>query len=383
MVAPDTVTDALWLVAQLGFLLGVPAWLAWAESRVRLVATLSPVVLCYASGIAAAQLPGARFDAGLAGGLVAVSVLLAIPMLLFPADLRQWARLARSTVLSFLLAVVAVCLASTLVFLWQGPRVPAAADVSGMLAALYTGGSPNMNAVALARGVDAETLLLVNGADVLLGSVFLLFLMTAAKPLLSRWFPAFHAVSPQADPAVSEGHDALVRPWYLAAGPVMLSLGLGGVAAGLSWWLFGELVEAMIILLITSLAIGCSLVPAVRRLPRSYETGQYLLLVFCITIGTQADLAYMLQAGSVVLAYCAMVLALAVSLHWLVARLCRIDVDTLLITSTAAYFGPPFVGPIAKVLGNREVVVSGMTAGAFGLALGNYLGLSLARLLGG
>ena len=108
-----------------------------------------------------------------------------------------------------------------------------------------------------------------------------------------------------------------------------------------------------------------------------------MLLVFCITVGTQDDIGHMLQAGSLVLLYCGCVLLLAVALHWLTARLFNIDVDTLIITSTAAYFGPPFVGPIAKVLGNREVVVSGMTAGAVGLALGNYLGFAVASLLGG
>lgn len=371
------------LAAQALFLFGVPAVLVWAEPRLRVVETLSPVVLCYMSGIVAAQIPGVVFDARLAGGIVAASVLVAVPLLLFPADLRRWLRLARPTVLSFVLAVICVCISSALVFALLGARVPAAADISGMLTGLYTGGTPNMNAVALARQVDSETFILVNGADVVLGSVFLLFLMTVAKPLLARVFPAFVPVGTGPAEAGEPAIDQRGGPWYRAGLAVLLSLGLCAAAAGLSWLLLGRLAEAMIILSITSLAIVCTLSPNVRGLPHSYETGQYLLLVFCITIGTQADIGHMLQAGSLVLLYCGCVLLLAVALHWLTARLFNIDVDTLIITSTAAYFGPPFVGPIAKVLGNREVVVSGMTAGAVGLALGNYLGFAVASLLGG
>lgn len=367
------------LVLQLVFLFGVPATLVWAESRVRIVATISPVVLCYAIGILAAQSPGVGFAPEVAGAIIAASVLIAVPLLLFPADLRHWLRLARSTVLSFALAVIAVCVSAVLVFFVLGPYLPVAADVSGMLTGLYTGGTPNMNAVAVARDVDESTFVLLNGADVILGSAYLLFLMTLAKPLLSRVLPAFQsdpsqAVSPEAEPQT--------RAWWpggLLA--VLLSLALIGIAAGLSWLLLGHLSEAALILGITTLAIACTLSARVRQLPRSYETGQYLLLVFCITIGTQANMAHMLQAGSFVLLYSACVLVCSVVLHLLSARFFKIDVDTAIITSTAAIYGPPFVGPIAKVLGNREVVVSGMTAGVCGLALGNYLGLAIASAL--
>lgn len=369
------------IAIQVLLLFGVPALLIWSEPRVRFVAAVSPVVLSYASGILAAHVPGVEFDAGLAGGIVAATVLIAVPLLLFPSDLRHWLRLARSTVLSFFMAVVAVCISAALVFVLLGPRLPAAADVSGMLTGLYTGGTPNMNAVALARGVDENTFILVNGADVILGSLYLLFLMTLAKPLLSRVFPPFTSDAPEDDGEPVQGDAVAGRRWHGAVLAVLLSVALSAVAAGLSWLLLGRISEAAIILGITSLAIVCTLSPAVRKLSYSYETGQYLLLVFCITIGTQADIEHMLQAGSYVLFYCACVLVCSVLLHLLAARAFGIDVDTVIITSTAAIYGPPFVGPIAKVLGNREVVVSGMTAGVFGLAIGNYLGFAIASLL--
>ena len=57
------------------------------------------------------------------------------------------------------------------------------------------------------------------------------------------------------------------------------------------------------------------------------------------------------------------------------------DRDTLIITSTAAIFGPVFIGPVANAIGNRELITIGIALGLIGYAIGNYLGLGLAFIL--
>ena len=138
---------------------------------------------------------------------------------------------------------------------------------------------------------------------------------------------------------------------------------------------------APVILSVTTLGLALSFVPRIRNLAGTYETGQYLLLVFAVAIGTVANIREMADAFSTVFAFVAIVLGASILLHYLLAALFRIDVDTVLITSTAAVFGPAFVGPIAAVLKNREIVVSGLTTGVVGYAVGNYAGLAIAYLL--
>ncbi len=58
--------------------------------------------------------------------------------------------------------------------------------------------------------------------------------------------------------------------------------------------------------------------------------------------------------------------------------LLRLDRDTVLITSTAAIYGPAFVGSVAVALKNKEIVFSGIAASLIGIAAGNYLGLCIA-----
>jgi len=53
----------------------------------------------------------------------------------------------------------------------------------------------------------------------------------------------------------------------------------------------------------------------------------------------------------------------------------------VMVTSTALICSPPFVPMIAGALNNRRVILSGLTAGLIGYAIGNYLGILVGWLL--
>ncbi len=364
-----------------------PALVLKLERRFKIVETLSPVVVSYAAGIILGNLPGVGLNRALTGNVTEAAVLLAIPLLLFPTDFGHWMGIARETVIAFGLAIVAICVASAAGVLLFGGLVERPADIAGMLVGVYTGGTPNMTAIAMALEVPQETFILVNGADMLLGSTYLLFLMTAAKPLLKRFYPPFRfrgePMHPDEPAQPQKGLGVRFTPRSVVT-VIAAAAGLAGVSVGISMLLFQRLSAPTIILSLTTLAILASFYRPLRNTGGSYEAGQYLMLIFCFAIGTLADVQTLAAAVSTVLLYVAFVLVFSIVLHLLLAKLFpSIDVDTLIMASTAAVFGPPFVGPIANVLKNREVIPSGMTAGVVGLAIGNYLGIGMAMLLGG
>lgn len=51
------------------------------------------------------------------------------------------------------------------------------------------------------------------------------------------------------------------------------------------------------ILTLTTLSLGASFIPVVRRQKRSYPVGQFLILVFCVSVGALADLKILLNAA--------------------------------------------------------------------------------------
>ncbi len=146
---------------------------------------------------------------------------------------------------------------------------------------------------------------------------------------------------------------------------------------------FGKLEVAAVMLGLTTFGVAASLIERVRELPGTYALGEYLVLMFCVAIGVRTDVATLMSGGLSVLAMTAALVGVTLTCHFVLARLFDIDVDTLIVTSTAAVFGPPFVGPVCEAIGNRDLLLSGLTTGLVGYAVGNYLGVLVATLLTG
>lgn len=378
------------VVAHVLLLLLTPALVIWAATRLRTLQAIGPVVICYGIGILWGNLGAAGAFRSTSLSIAEAAVPLAIPMLLYATDFMAWLRLARKTMLSFGLQLVAVMVASSLgAFLFRD-QVAEWWQLAGMWVGVYTGGTANLTAIGLALGVSEETFILANAADIVVGSLYLLFLMSVAQRVLLRFLPPFKRkgeaeVAAGAMMGGDGGPGGSIglgggTPWREIGLGAALSAAITGVSAGIALVTTGRLSETVVILSITTLGLAVSFVPKVRSLRGTYDAGQYLLLVFCVAVGAMADFTQ-LSASPIYIYFCAFVVGMAVLLHFALAALFSIDADTVIITSVAGVFSPPFVGPVANALKNPEIVVSGLTTGVIGYAVGNYLGLALAYLL--
>ena len=69
-------------------------------------------------------------------------------------------------------------------------------------------------------------------------------------------------------------------------------------------------------------------------------------------------------------------------LHLILAAIFKISVDDFLITTTALVYSPPFVPVVAGALKNKEIIITGLTVGIIGYAIGNYIGIFIGQILG-
>ena len=320
--------------------------------------------------------------------LMTIIIPLAIPLLLFSLNIKRWLKLARRALLSMLLGIISLLIVITISFLCLKNYIPDAWKVGGMLVGIYTGGTPNMAAIATALHVDPDLFILVNTYEIVAGFLFLLFILTIARRVFNRFLPPFHQSfapdNPEKAEVTSEEFQKKPgrREWLNIGKSLLLAVVIFAAGGGLSLLVPPTVQMAVVILSITTLGVACSLIPAINRLKESFPLGMYLILIFSLVVASMARLQVLFSIRFIHLfIFVALGLFGTLLLHLLLSRLFRIDTDTTIITMTALSFSPPFVPVVASALHNREIIISGLAVGTLGYIFGNYLGILLAWAL--
>ncbi len=365
---------------QLGILFLIPWGVLALTPHIKLFSWLGPVTICYALGILWGNLDFLPLSQSTSTQITEFSIPLAIPLLLYSTNLRSSLKLAKTSLLSFALLCFSVCLTSFVMSYFFRNELNDIWKLAGMMVGVYTGGTPNLTAIGMALSVGEKDFVLLNMADLIVGGSFFLFLLTAGIKLSAKFLPAF------INPEILTGHNQNEEKFSVWKNKLhiifYLLLTLVGVllSVGLSQILFSKLSTPFIILGITSWGIFCSSFSQLSSRPGSYEMGNYLLLVFCVAMGSLANLNQIFSESFTYLYYAAFITWISAFLHLLGCWLFKIDRDTAMVTAVAGLFGPVFIGPVVAQLNNKKVLVTGISIGLLGYALGNYLGLALAYL---
>lgn len=384
--------NVVWsILVVLAMALGPRAMVLLAK-RVRILGMLGPVFLCYASGILLSLVVP---DTKIAMSISEILVPIAIPLILFSADLSSIRRLAKPMLNSFILVVVAVSVVAGGSYLLYRNVIPEAYKYAGMIVGLYTGGTPNLMAIGAALSVNDSNIILANASDVVVGGIYFLLLISVMPKIARKFLKPFQQTEAAADEGymerleqnfVPEKELFSIRTILRHVPIVLLGILSLAIAAGIALLTTGKLDVVVIMLVVTTCGIGFSFIKKVRSAPGSYTVGQYLILMFSFGIGLSFNFGALNKGALLLLAMFATAQFGSVLLHLLLCRVFRIDSDTSLITSTAGIYGPAFIVPAADALGNREVILPGLICGILGYAIGNYLGIGIAialKFLGG
>jgi uncharacterized membrane protein len=362
------------------FYFAVPIIWQWAATRAAWIDKVGVVTLCYITGILFGNLPGIVIPEVFGETFMSVVVGLSIPLLLFSSDYRVWRKLGPALSVAFLGCVISVCIAAVIGTWLFRDMIPDVWQFASMLIGVFTGMTVNMFAVGMSLGVTSDAFMVLNGAEMLFGGLYLLFLLTVAKRMFSKVLPAKidhkHEVTVVLDEKVY---------WKTSPLALILSAIILAIAYGLSLLINRDgdnyHTTTIFMLTITTLGILGSLISRIRNIKGSFGIGNYLMYVFCVAVGSHADVSKVLGAAPVILVFVFTMLTMAVLLHCLFCRLFRIDVDAFLLSSTAGIQGPPFIAPVTKALGNQGLIPVGIALALLGLTLGNYIGVGVSYLL--
>jgi uncharacterized membrane protein len=370
-----------------------PAFVCFLSTRYTIVNKIGIVVLCYLGGLILGNtgiIP--ESISGLQGDLMGVSILLGIPLVLFSENVVKWAKMARYTFLSLLLGVLSVVVLVIAGYFIFRERIPEIWKVSGMMIGVYTGGTPNLAAIARGLNVDDDLYILTHTVELATGAVILLFLITAAKPFFSLFMKPYKSTRDVAEVAVDVSEFESYKGFFSrpslpgvlkAFGVSLLIFGLG---YAITFLFDGDAKDTAAILTVTTLGILASLVPGINRIRKSFQLGMYFIYMFCVIVASKADLVALFNPESADLLlnmflYISLVIVGSLLLHSLLSWIAGISADEFIMTSTALSNSPPFVPVVAAAMRNKEVVVPGMIIGVIGYAIGNYLGVAIAYLL--
>lgn len=369
-----------------------PGLLLYYSTKFPLINKIGIVVLCYAGGLVLGNvhiIPDSISE--VQGTVMGISILLGIPLVLFSENVVKWAKMAKYTFISLLCGVASVVILVFVGYFIFKDRIPNIWQISGMMIGVYTGGTPNLAAIATSLGVEEELYIMTHTAELVIGAIILLFLLTAAKPVFGTFMKPYKSSGEgQIDIDVSD-FDSYTGFFSMSSIPgILKSLGIAlvilGAGFGFSMLFEGDASDTAAILSVTTLGILASLVPAINRIKSSFQLGMFFIYVFCVIVASKADLVALFSVENMgllvnLLLYIALVIVGSLILHAIFSWIFGINVDDYIITSTALSNSPPFVPVVAAALKNKEVVVPGMIIGVIGYAIGNYLGVAIAYLL--
>jgi len=329
---------------------------------------------------------------------------LAIPLLLFRANLRQILRSGGRMLLVFHISVLGTLLGTALAVWLLRDRLgsPETAYAAGMMAASYIGGGVNFMAMKTSYDVPVTVVNpLIVADNFVMAGVFVALLGLAASPWIRARFPHPHSLEANSAEANQQAATHwqrkgislldLAKSFAFAFGVVGLAAALGRLAqgafgdltqAGLGWQMLANLCTNKFVLLTSiSLVLATVLAGPLRQVNGPDELGTYLLSLFLFTLGLPADLRSILTQAPLLFVFCGLIAGVNLVFTLSAGKLLRLHLEELLLAVNATLGGAPSAAAMAVGAGWPRLVLPGLLAGIWGYVIGTPIGVLVVELL--
>ena len=308
---------------------------------------------------------------------------IAIPLLLFEADLKRIVRESGPTLIAFVIgsaAVVAgVIVGSFLLDLGQNE-----AELAGIFTGTYIGGSLNFAAVAEASGMqDGSMLAAAIAADNVVTNLhFLLIIFIPGVAWFARHYPTRHMQN--AKPISAEAGREVHHISNLDVAGLLGALALAFALAALGGALAKSAGKPQFAILVTTaltVLLATLLPQQLKKLSGHREAGNVMMFIFLASVGATADVWQLIEIGPVLFVFATVIILVHLVILFGVGKLLRLDLAELAMASAVAIGGPSSAPALAAAKGWGELLIPGVLAGSFGYAIGSFVGISVVEWL--
>jgi uncharacterized membrane protein len=304
---------------------------------------------------------------------------LAIPLLLFNADMRKIFREAGPTLLAFIFGGIGTVLGTILAFqlfsfgaeTWK---------IAGIFCATYVGGSMNYVAVAQALQLKSADLLTAGIAadNLMMTSYFFILFSLPGIALFRNIYPEREKI----DFTLSEDLQNTTDTFSIQDILVNLTLafGLGAISFQIEHWIH---LKGSGILILTALTVtAASAFPSFfGKLKGNHAMGALLMQIFFAVIGASANIKMVLKVGPLLFLFAAVILSIHLFVILVMGKLFRLDLREILIASNANMGGPTTAAAMAVAKKWDHLILPAILSGTFGYAIANFIGVFVANWL--
>jgi uncharacterized membrane protein len=363
---------ALWAI-----LLAAGAFGLWAE-RTRWGAKLSGAVIAIGVAFVLSNLRVIPSSAPAYDVVWSFLVPLAIPLLLFTADLKRILREAGPTLLAFAAGAVGTVLGTWLAF-QVVPLGDEGWKLAGIFCATYVGGSLNYMATAEALELRSGDVLAAGvAADNLAMALYFLalFALPSMTWLRRRFVQRVPEGTGKSAPALTRepiGARSLATALAIAAGMCAVGYGVAGLVG----------VPASGILFVTAFTVTlATLFPArLGSVAGAHEAGVVLMQVFFAVIGASASIGLVIRHGSMLFVFAIAILTVHLLVILVAGRLLRLDLAEIVIASNANMGGPTSAAAMAVARRWDTLVIPAILCGTLGYATATFIGVAVGHSL--
>ncbi|MDR3231343.1 MAG: DUF819 family protein [Synergistaceae bacterium] len=391
--ADDTL--ALWT-----FLVGWAAVSIGLEQKYRWASTLTGCMIALIGAMLLANFGVVPLDAPAYDVVWGYVVPLAIPLLLFDADIRRIRRESGRTFISFHFAALGTVLGTFIATFLLHEHIPEMRGVSAMLCGSYIGGSLNLAAMKDAFAVSPD----MTGAAVVADNFLMAFCFFVLMSLPSIGFFRKHyrmsreAIRASAESA-SEGLENHVAHFWRRrevslmdlAGSVAVTFVIVTVSEKLAGYIGASALPGFLrallgqkYLLITTLTVlGATFFPGFfSALGGARELGTFFIHIFFVVIGVPASFTMILSRSPLLFAYAAIIVFVNMAVTLGLGKGFGFDLEELAISCNATIGGPTTAAAMAIAKGWDDLVAPALLVGIWGYVIGNYAAIVTANCLG-
>lgn len=396
LISPDKIW-VLWAI-----LVGWAAMSIWLEQTYKWASKLTGAIIALVGAMILSNLNIIPLDSPVYDSVWTYVVPLAIPLLLFKANIKKiWKESGRILII-FMISSVGTMIGAFVGFMLLRNFVPALYKVGAMMSGSYIGGGVNFVAMADSFDVPGELVSAAVVSDNLLMVLYFFVLIAIPSMALFRKLFKHPHIDEVETQGAGDGKTISASYWgrkeislkdiaFAVASSFIIVAISGEIASFLASviptgniildLLNGMLGNKYLIMTTLAMLLATFIPKFFGEIRGAQELGTFLIYIFFVVIGIPASITLIIQKSPLLLVFCAIMVIFNMAITFGFGKLLKFDLEEIILASNANIGGPTTAAAMAIAKGWDKLIVPILLVGTLGYIIGNYFGLFMGNIL--